>query len=278
MKLGDIEIQAVVENKFKLDGGSMFGVIPKSLWSKLCRPDENNLVDMDINPMIVKTGKDILILDTGFGDTLNERQTKIYGLTQTSRWENILVEESIKPEQVTGVILTHAHADHAMGAFKRGHDGSVQLRFPKAKYYIQKREWQDAMNPNERTAATYIVEKLRLLEDSGKLVLLEGDTELFPGVSVKVIGGHTPGMQAILIDGGGQRVIYPGDLMPMAAHIKIPYVAAVDLDPITTMNQKRWLHEKMLKEDWIIAFDHDRQFKLAKFRQDENGKIVPVGV
>ncbi|NLI14652.1 MAG: MBL fold metallo-hydrolase [candidate division Zixibacteria bacterium] len=278
MKLGDIEIQAVVENKFKLDGGSMFGVIPKSLWSKLCRPDENNLVDMDINPMIVKTGRDILILDTGFGDTLNERQTKIYGLTQTSRWENILVEESIKPEQVTGVILTHAHADHAMGAFKRGHDGSVQLRFPNAKYYIQKREWQDAMNPNERTAATYIVEKLRLLEDSGKLVLLEGDTELFPGVSVKVIGGHTPGMQAILIDGGGQRVIYPGDLMPMAAHIKIPYVAAVDLDPITTMNQKRWLHEKMLKEDWIIAFDHDRQFKLAKFRQDENGKIVPVGV
>jgi glyoxylase-like metal-dependent hydrolase (beta-lactamase superfamily II) len=134
------------------------------------------------------------------------------------------------------------------------------------------------MNPNERTAATYLVDKLRLIEESGKLVLVDGDNELFPGISVKVIGGHTPGMQAIIIDGGGQRVIYPADLMPMTAHIKIPYVAAVDLDPLTTMNQKRWLHEKMLKEDWIMAFDHDIEYKFAKFKEDENGKIIPVHI
>jgi glyoxylase-like metal-dependent hydrolase (beta-lactamase superfamily II) len=276
MKLGDIEVCPVVENKFKLDGGSMFGVIPKSLWSKLCPADSNNLVEMDINPMVVKAGSEILVLDTGFGDTLNERQIKMYGLTQTSQWDKALADLSVKPEQVTGIILTHAHADHAMGALKTARDGSLELRFPNAKYYVQKREWQDAMNPNERTAATYLVDKLRLIENSGKLVLLDGDEELFPGISVKVIGGHTPGMQAIFIDGGGQRVIYPGDLMPMAAHIKIPYVAAVDLDPITTMNQKRWLHEKMLKEDWIIAFDHDIEYKLARFKEDDNGKVIPV--
>jgi glyoxylase-like metal-dependent hydrolase (beta-lactamase superfamily II) len=276
MKLGDFEIHNVVENKFKLDGGSMFGVIPKSLWSKLCPSDSNNLVDMDVNPMIVKAGREILVLDTGFGDTLTERQIKIYGLGQPSQWDNELAAKAIKPEQVTGVIFTHAHADHAIGALKAGKDGLPELRFPNAKYYVQKREWRDAMNPNERTAATYLVDKLRLIEDSGKLVLLDGDEELFPGISVKILGGHTPGMQAVIIDGGGQRIIYPADLMPMAAHIKIPYVAAVDLDPMTTMTQKRWLHEKMLKEDWIIAFDHDIEYKLAKFKDDENGKVVPV--
>lgn len=278
MQLGNNKLIPIVENKFKLDGGSMFGVIPKSMWSKLCPSDNNNLVEMDVNPLIVKTGKEILVLDTGFGDTLTEKQIKIYGLTQPTQWDEALAVNSIQPEQVTGVIFTHAHADHAMGALKAGKDGAPQLRFPNAKYYVQKREWQDAMNPNERTAATYLVDKLRLFEDSGKLVLLDGDGELFPGISVKVLGGHTPGMQAVIVDGGGQRVIYPADLMPMAAHIKIPYVAAVDLDPITTMNQKRWLHDKMLKEDWIIAFDHDIDYKFAKFKEDENGKVVPVHI
>jgi glyoxylase-like metal-dependent hydrolase (beta-lactamase superfamily II) len=278
MRLGDTELLSIVENKFKLDGGSMFGVIPKILWSKLCPADPNNLVDMDINPMIVKTGHEILVLDTGFGDTLNERQLKMYALTGPSRWDVELEQNSIKPEMVTAVIFTHAHADHALGALKTGNDGQPELRFPNAKYFIQKREWLDAMNPNERTAATYFVDKLRLIEDSGKLILLNGDEELFPGVSVKVIGGHTPGMQAVIIDGGGQRVIYPADLMPMAAHIKIPYVAAVDLDPLTTMNQKRWLHKKMLGEDWIIAFDHDVEYKFARFKEDENGKIIPVHI
>lgn len=132
------------------------------------------------------------------------------------------------------------------------------------------------MNPNERTAATYLVDNLHVLEESGKLELLDGDTELFHGISVKVIGGHTPGMQAVIIDAGGQRVIYPADLMPMTAHIRVAYVPAVDLDPITTMKQKRWLHEKMLREDWVLAFDHDVDIKFAKFKEDEKGKVVAV--
>jgi glyoxylase-like metal-dependent hydrolase (beta-lactamase superfamily II) len=254
----------------------MFGVVPKMLWSKLCPADENNLVRMDINPLIIKTGKEILVVDAGFGDILSERQQKMYALDGPTKWDAELAKNGLKPEDITGVIFTHAHADHALGALRKGADGRPELRFPKAKYFIQKREWQDAMNPNERTAATYMVDNLRLFEQSGKLELLEGDTQLFPGISVKVIGGHTPGMQAVIIDSGGQRVIYPADLMPLAAHIKIAYVAAVDLDPLVTMQQKRWLQEKMLKEDWILAFDHDRIFKFAKFKEDENGKVSAV--
>ncbi len=278
MRLGDIELKTILENSFHLDGGSMFGVIPKIIWNKMAPSDENNLIRLDINPLLIISGKEKIIVDTGFGDVLNERQKKIYSVNSPTRWDEELAKNNIKPEDITAVILTHAHADHAMGALRIGKDGRPELRFPNAKIYIQKREWQDAMNPNERTAATYLVDNLRVIADSGKLELLDGDGDLFPGISVKVIGGHTPGMQAIMIDGGGQRVIYPADLMPSSAHIRVPYVAAVDLEPAVTMEKKRWLHERMLKDDWIIAFDHDINIKFAKFKSGEMGKVEAVKI
>ncbi len=278
MKLGDIELNTILENYFLIDGGAMFGVIPKVIWSRLYPSDDKNLIRLDLNPLLIKTGKEIIIVDTGFGDMLNERERKIYPLPGPSRWDEELKQLNLKPEEVTAVILTHAHADHATGALRMGKDGNPELRFPKANIYIQKGEWHDAMNPNERTAATYLVRNLRVIDESGKLELLDGDTNLFSGVSVKVLGGHTPYSQAILVDGGGERVIYPADIMPSSAHIRVPYVAAVDLDPATTMVRKRWLNEHMLKDEWILAFDHDIVFKFAKFKEAEKGKIEPVKV
>jgi glyoxylase-like metal-dependent hydrolase (beta-lactamase superfamily II) len=278
MKLGDIEIHSILENYFLIDGGAMFGVIPKIIWGKLYPSDDRNLIRLDLNPLLIKTGKDVIVVDTGFGDILNEREQKMYALPGPTRWNDELVRLGIKSEDVTGVILTHAHADHAMGALKMGKDGQPELRFPNARIFVQRGEWLDAMHPDERTAATYLVHNLRVIDESGKLELLEGDTSVFPGVSVTVTGGHTPFSQAILVDGGGERVIYPADIMPSSAHIRVPYVAAVDLDPATTMERKRWLNERMLKDDWIIAFDHDLQFKFAKFKEGEKGKIEPVRV
>ncbi len=278
MKLGDIEIHSILENYFLIDGGAMFGVIPKVIWSKLYPSDERNMIRLDLNPLLIKTGKEIIVVDSGFGDVLNERERKIYPLPGPSKWDNELKRLNLKPEDITAVILTHAHADHAMGTLKLDKDGRPELRFPNAKIYIQKGEWHDAMNPNERTAATYLVHNLRVIDESGRLELLDGDTGLFPGVSVKIMGGHTPYSQAILVDGGGERIIYPADIMPSSAHIRIPYVAAVDLDPATTMERKRWLNEHMLKDDWTLAFDHDIVYKLAKFREGEKGRIEPIKV
>lgn len=276
MKLGDIELQSILENYFRLDGGAMFGVIPKVIWNRLYESDENNLIRLDLNPMLIRTGKENIVVDTGFGDVLNEKEQKIYALGGQTRWDDELTQQGLTSDDITAVILTHAHADHAMGALRMGKDGRPELRFPNAKIYIQKREWRDAMNPDERTAATYLVHNLRIFEESGKLELVDGDTELFSGVSVMVMSGHTPGSQAIIVDRGGQRVIYPADIMPSSAHIKVPYVPAVDLDPATTMERKRWLHEKMLKDDWIIAFDHDMNLKFARFKVGEKGRIEAI--
>lgn len=276
MKLGDIELRSVLENYFHLDGGAMFGVIPKVIWGKLYESDANNLIRLDLNPMLVRTGSDIIVVDTGFGDTLNEKELKIYALGEATRWDEELKALGLTSEDITAVILTHAHADHAMGALRLGSDGKPGLRFPNAKIYLQRREWRDAINPNERTAATYLVDKLRIFQESGRLELIDGDTELLKGVSVMLTGGHTPGSQAVIIDGGGQRVIYPADIMPSTAHIRVPYVAAIDLDPTRTMEMKRWLHQRMLKDDWIIAFDHDIKMKFAKFKEGEKGRIEAV--
>jgi len=203
---------------------------------------------------------------------------KMFGISGPTRWDDELSKNNIKEEDITGVIFTHLHADHAMGALKKGGNGEPELRFPNAKHYVQKREWQDAINPNERTAATYYKNQLRLIEQCGKLELLDGDAELFPNIHIKLLGGHTLGMQGVIVDAGGQHVIYPGDLLPLQYNIKIPYIPAVDLDPIASMDQKRWLVEKMLKEDWILAFDHDIEFKFARFKINEKGKVVAVKV
>ncbi len=270
MKFGNFEIFSIVENSFKIDGGAMFGVVPKIIWEKLTPPDEKNRVTLDLNLLLIKTKNENIMIDAGMGDVLSERQRKIYGIEKPSSLVGKLSEIDLNPEVIDVVILTHLHADHAGGVVSRNDSGEKTPRFPNARHIVQIKEWNDAMSPDERTTATYFTENLRLLEQPNLLELVDGEDEVADGISVVNTGGHTPGHQAVLMEDEGNRILWPGDIIPSSSHLKIPYVASVDLFPQETMAQKRKFLDMCAIDGWLLAFDHDTNIKLAKLEKTGN--------
>lgn len=267
MKLGRFEILPFVEQRFKLDGGQMFGVIPKTMWSRLLPADENNLIDMVTNLFVLKAHGKVMIFDIGLGDTLSDREKKIYGTDGVSSLESGLASHGLKPEDVDAVILTHLHTDHAAGAVKRV-DGDYVPRFPNARYYVSKTEWADAVNPNERTAAVYVPERLLPLEAAGLVEFFEGAKELFPGIKAVPTGGHTGGHYGLEIESEGEQLFYYADIFPMSTHMAVPYVPATDLYPLDTMEIKRRLLPRIVDQNVVMAFDHDTVTPLARIVSD----------
>jgi glyoxylase-like metal-dependent hydrolase (beta-lactamase superfamily II) len=267
MKLGDFEVYPLLENIFHLDGGTMFGVVPKVLWSKLVFADENNLIEMHLNLLLVRTGGANILIDAGLGDSLNDKMRKIYGQTTSSNLESELAKHDLKPEDITDVIFTHLHADHCTGAIKLDADGNKVVRFPKAKHYVQKQEWEDATHPNERTAATYLTDNLMVLQKSGALETIDGDLEITKGIRVWKTGGHTPGHQAVIVESKGEVLICPADIIPMSAQLKAAYISGVDIYPLETMERKKEIIQRCVNDGWLLAFDHDVEAKICKLEK-----------
>lgn len=279
LKLDDKEVYSIVDNSFKIDGGSMFGVVPKIIWERMMVPDESNRITLDLNLLLVKAeGKNILV-DSGIGDTLNEKQKKIYGVEKESNLEKALFEIGLKPEDIDLVILSHLHLDHAGGSVKFNSKGEKVPRFPKAKHVIQIEEWKYALHPDERTKATYMVENFQVLDEYGLIELVKGDREIVPGIRVKLTGGHTKGQQVVFIQGGDKTILYPGDIIPTISHLRIPYVAGVDIYPLEVMEVKKKLIQDCLEYNWMIAFDHEIETRLC-YLEKMNDRIeinkVPI--
>ena len=251
----------------------MFGVVPKIIWNRLVPADENNLVPMQANLFVLKTAGTNILFDTGLGDCLTDGEKKIYAASGDTNIENGLKGIGLTTDDIDIVFLSHAHTDHAGGAVKNA-DGSYETRFKKARYIVQKNEWHDAMNPNQRTSAVYIPERLEILEKSGQLTIIDGDEEIMPGVKAVVTGGHTPGHQAIEVESGGVTVVYYADIVPSSHHVRVPYVAAVDLDPLRTMEVKRGLIEKLVDCEHGIVFDHDIDIKIGALSRDGKKTVV----
>jgi len=273
MKFGDFEIKTFVESSFKLDGGSMFGVIPRSMWQKMIPPDDNNLIDMKVNLFVLKAHGKNMIFDIGLGDTLSNREKKIYTPQGDSFLESGLQSLGLTTDDIDYVILSHLHTDHAAGAVKL-EDSHFVPRFKNARYLVSQEEWEVAVKPNERTAAVYIPERYYALKDANRLELIDANTELFPGVRAVFTGGHTEGHFALEMESGGQKVFYYADIFCTSHHVNVAYIPATDLFPLQSMDVKRQKLPEIINNNVIIAFDHDVNIPLGKVRQEGRKLIV----
>ncbi len=264
MKLGKFQIDVIVENTSYVDGGMMFGVVPKKLWAKNVQVNEQNLVPMDLNIFVIRTGEHTLIVDTGLGEMLTERQQKMYGTAPESRLESGLTGLGIAPEDIDYVIHTHLHLDHVGGAVKDDGRGNPVPRFPKAQYIVQKLEFEAANNPDDRSVAAYDKTKFMPLYDAGLLKIIEGNVDLIPGVKLVLTGGHTMGHQGVIIESEGERLFLFADIVPFQAHIRPAYVASADLFPLDTIKIKKELLPDIAKHGWYLGFDHEIDIKVCR--------------
>ncbi len=254
----------------------MFGVVPKKIWSKLIAADDNNLIKMEINLFVLTAYRKHILIDTGFGDCITDKEKKIYATGGESNIEAGLKGMELIPDDIDIVFLTHLHSDHAGGTIKE-ENGKLVPRFKNAVYLVQKDEWDDAMNPNERTAAVYYPDRLEVIEESGKLQLLADDAEFLPGIKAIKTGGHTRGHQAIEAESEGAGFAFYADIIPSRHHLRIPYVASVDLFPLDVMEVKKSLLERLAGTDTVLAFDHESEFKMGRvIKEDGKFNITPV--
>ncbi len=271
MKFGEYELFAIETGRFALDGGAMFGVVPKNLWQRTNPSDDQNRIELAARALLLKSKEHIILIDTGVGHKMNEKLQAIYGV-DFSRYtiEKSLSQTGTKPEDVTGVILTHLHFDHTGGTTKLV-DGEVQLTFPNARHYVQKEQWEWAMQPAEKDRASYMGENYQLLESSGKLQKVGGATELFSGITVLPMYGHTPAMQVVKVHGGGKTLLFCADLIPTASHVPVPWVMAYNNNPLITIQEKKELLPQAAADGWILFFEHDPFRAAGTISESEKG-------
>ena len=266
-RIGEIEVRVVSGGRFRLDGGGMFGVVPRALWSRRFSPDDAGRIELDTNCLLVRTGDETILIDSGNGSKLSEKERRIFDVREDDDIRHSLLRAGVRPEEITLVLLSHLHMDHSGGA-SRLESGEVLPAFPNARVMVQRREWEDALHNRSHMTATYRMENLLPLQAGGRLHLLDGDVEVAPGVSVHVTGGHTPGHQCVFLRSRDETGVYLADVCPTTAHMRGPWNMAYDLEPLVTMRAKTELLNRAAQEGWILFFDHDPNTPAARARRE----------
>jgi len=275
MKLGNFQLYPLSDGRFRLDGGAMFGVVPKVLWEQCCPADESNRIQLAVNPLLIRAHDRNILVDTGLGDKWHPKYQDMFAIERQDTLLDALKDLGLCADDIKFVINTHLHFDHAGGNTGIA-QGVLAPIFRKAKYLVQRGEFYEAEHPNERTKASYRSENLAPIAEAGQWEFLDGDTELFPGVSVVVTGGHTAHHQAVKIESEGKVAFYLGDLIPLVSHLPLPYIMGYDLFPMQTLEAKRRVLTQACEGEWLLLFEHDPKVQCGSVKQDVEGRFYLV--
>jgi glyoxylase-like metal-dependent hydrolase (beta-lactamase superfamily II) len=277
LKLGQLEFHVLVDGHLGLDGGAMFGVIPKPMWEKKIPADASNRITLAMNCLLIRAGGKTILVETGAGDKWDAKRRDIFALDGPHLTKRLL-DYGIHPQEIDIVINTHLHFDHCGGNTRIEKD-KVVAAFPHARYVVQRGEFEHAKNPTERDRASYMLENYAPLEPAGKWSLLVDDRAIAPGVELIRVPGHTANMQCVKLTGGDQTAFFFADLVPTTAHLALPWIMGYDLYPMTTLeNKKKWIPEA-IREGWIALFAHDPKVPAAYLRErDGKWEAEPVTI
>ena len=276
MWLGDYRVEIVPDTEFRLDGGAMFGVVPRSLWSRVSTPDEQNRIRLNCNCLFIETERERILIETGMGDKWSEKQEAIYGIKRKRPLsESLRAITGRSAEEINIVVNTHLHFDHAGGNTRFDESGKYVPTFPCARYFVSRAEFEHAERPHERDRASYLTENWRPLQESGQLELKEADYEVVPGLTMETIAGHSRTMQCLRLARGGQTLFSFADLVPMRAHVQFAWIMGYDLYPVETLEAKKRLLPQAARENWLCFFYHDPDAPLCRV-VEEDGKLRAV--
>jgi glyoxylase-like metal-dependent hydrolase (beta-lactamase superfamily II) len=269
-----MKIIPIETGNFRLDGGAMFGVVPKSLWSKYYPDGEKNLCNWAMRCLLVDNGVYRLLIDTGIGDKQDEKFFGHYYLNGDDSLLKSLSDAGYGPDDITHVIHSHLHFDHCGGSIVRNDNGNLIPTFPNAKYYVSRRQWNWALNPNGREKASFLKENILPMEQSDALVLLNEESELLPGIEIRFFHGHTDGQIVPLIHNNGKTVVFMADLLPAAAHVPLAWIMAYDTSPLITLDEKSKFLKEAAKNQYILFLEHDINNECCIVEETEKGVKV----
>jgi glyoxylase-like metal-dependent hydrolase (beta-lactamase superfamily II) len=271
-RVGDFRLSIISDGTFALDGGAMYGVVPRVLWERLTPPDAQNRVRLGLNALLVRAGTDNVLIDSGIGDKWDEKHRQMYAIAHETTLIESLARRGLSPEDIDVVINSHLHFDHC-GWNTRYVDGRLAPTFPRARYVIQRGEYAHANHPHERDRASYRAENWQGLEEHGRLDLVEGNQEVLPGIEVKKVAGHNRDFQCVFVRSGSETAVFWSDLIPLRPHVQLPWIMAFDLYPEETLEHKKQLVPQAVREGWLCVFHHDPEVPVGRI-VEEQGKFV----
>lgn len=271
--IGNLRVHAIQAGGQRLDGGAMFGVVPKPLWERRIPADERNRIQLGMRCLLIEHPSGLVLIDSGAGNKENAKFIDIYGIENAgsngrTALEDGLAQVGVRPEDVDFLLSTHLHFDHAGGNTFIDEAGTVRPTFPKARYFVQRGEYEYATHTNERTAASYFDRNYAPTLESGQLELIDGNRDLMEGISTIVTPGHTPHHQSFLIRSGGEAAVFLGDLVPTHAHLPLPWIMGYDVEPLVTLESKRELLARAAHEGWTVIFEHDATVPWGRVQHD----------